>query len=127
MPRVRLTGVQGSRRLGTSTYRVSVTASITREQVLGFRMHAQQLDRDSGQLADTAILDIGMRDSGTDGALANRDVPITESTERQLATVSMVSATSGRAVSAATLADPGTVQTTIRVPSQSKLTGTTRG
>jgi Winged helix DNA-binding domain len=43
--------------------------SVTREQVLAFRVRAQQLDRDTGTLADTAVLDIGAQDTGTDGAL----------------------------------------------------------
>jgi hypothetical protein len=37
--------------------------------VLGFRVHAQQLDRDAGTPEDTAILDIGVQDTGPDGAL----------------------------------------------------------
>src|SRR3954471_8333563 len=41
---------------------------LTRRQVLGFRVRAQQLDRDSGTLADTAVLDLGVQDTGTDGA-----------------------------------------------------------
>jgi hypothetical protein len=42
---------------------------VTRRQVLGFRMRAQQLDRAGGSLADTAVLDIGVQDTGPDGAL----------------------------------------------------------
>ena len=52
--------------------------TLTREQVLSFRVHAQQLDRESGTVADTAVLDLGVQDSGTDGgpwALALRGVP----------------------------------------------------
>jgi len=45
-----------------------VTAAYTRAQVLGFRMGAQQLDRDGGDLADTTVLDIGVQDTGPDGA-----------------------------------------------------------
>lgn len=46
-----------------------MTSSLTREQVLAFRVRAQQLDRDSGgTLADTAVLDIGVQDTGPDGA-----------------------------------------------------------
>src|SRR3954467_4671930 len=41
---------------------------LTRRQVLGFRMRAQQLDRDSGTIDDTAGLDLGVQDTGTDGA-----------------------------------------------------------
>jgi hypothetical protein len=36
--------------------------------VLGLRVRAQQLDRGSGSLDDTAVLDIGVQDTGTDGA-----------------------------------------------------------
>ncbi len=53
--------------------------SYTREQVLGFRLRAQQLDRDKGTLADTAVLDIGVQDTGPDGAswaLALRGVDV---------------------------------------------------
>ncbi len=51
--------------------------TLTREQVLAFRVHAQQLDRASGTVADTAVLDLGVQDTGTDGgpwALALRGV-----------------------------------------------------
>jgi len=41
----------------------------TRAQVLGFRVRAQQLDRDAGTLDDTAVLDLGVQDTGPDGAL----------------------------------------------------------
>jgi hypothetical protein len=50
----------------------------TRRQVLGYRVRAQQLDRESGSVEDTAILDLGVQDTGTDGALwalALRGVP----------------------------------------------------
>src|SRR5688500_3278449 len=43
--------------------------SASRQQVLGFRVRAQQLDRDAGTLADTAVLDIGAQDTGPDGGL----------------------------------------------------------
>ncbi|WP_409332081.1 winged helix DNA-binding domain-containing protein [Trujillonella humicola] len=49
----------------------------TAAQVLGARVRAQQLDRDAGTVAGTAVLDIGVQDSGTDGgawALALRGV-----------------------------------------------------
>ena len=55
---------------------------LTREQVIGHRIAAQQLDRapSSGRpVTDAAILDLGVQDSGRDGAswaLANRGVPI---------------------------------------------------
>lgn len=43
---------------------------VTREQVLGFRVHAQQLDREGTRDASTVatVLDIGVQDSGPDGA-----------------------------------------------------------
>ncbi|MGY1815559.1 winged helix DNA-binding domain-containing protein [Blastococcus sp. SYSU D00820] len=40
--------------------------TVTREQVLGFRVRAQQLDRDTGTVADTAVLDLGAQDTGPD-------------------------------------------------------------
>ena len=45
-----------------------MVASVTRSQVLGFRVRAQQLDRDSTTLADVSVLDIGVQDTGPDGA-----------------------------------------------------------
>ncbi|SHN85652.1 Winged helix DNA-binding domain-containing protein [Geodermatophilus obscurus] len=51
--------------------------SATRRQVLSFRVHAQQLDREAGTLDDTAVLDLGVQDTGPDGgrwALALRGV-----------------------------------------------------
>ena len=42
---------------------------VTRRQVLDLRLRAQQLDRDAGTVADTAVLDIGVQDTGADGAL----------------------------------------------------------
>jgi hypothetical protein len=65
-----------------------VVRSATREQVLGFRVRAQQLDRESGSLGDTAVLDIGVQDTGTDGALwalAIRGAPAPETDELSLA------------------------------------------
>ena len=41
----------------------------TRRQVLGFRIRAQQLDRESGTVEDTAVLDLGVQDTGADGGL----------------------------------------------------------
>lgn len=41
---------------------------IDRRQVMSFRVQAQQLDRAEGALGDTAILDIGVQDTGPDGA-----------------------------------------------------------
>ena len=54
-----------------------MVASVTRSQVLGFRVRAQQLDRESTALADVDVLDIGVQDTGPDGArwaLATRGV-----------------------------------------------------
>jgi hypothetical protein len=42
----------------------AVGNTVTRREVLGFRVRAQQLDRDAGALDDTALLDIGAQDSG---------------------------------------------------------------
>ncbi|MEU8217761.1 winged helix DNA-binding domain-containing protein [Micromonospora taraxaci] len=53
---------------------------VDRRQVLNFRVHAQQLDRSAGTLADTAVLDIGVQNTGPDGArwaLAVRGVDVT--------------------------------------------------
>ena len=41
----------------------------TRRQVLGFRIRAQQLDRTSGSVEDTTVLDLGVQDTGADGGL----------------------------------------------------------
>ena len=55
---------------------------LTREQVIGHRIAAQQLDRDPvprRAATDAAVLDLGVQDSGRDGAswaLVNRGVPI---------------------------------------------------
>jgi hypothetical protein len=67
-----------------------MAASITRAQVLGFRVRAQQLDRGSGRLADTAVLDVGVQDSGPDGglwALAVRGVDCPALSGDELATL----------------------------------------
>ena len=56
-----------------------VAQSVTRREVLAFRVRAQQLDRPAGTLADTAVLDLGVQDTGTDGgpwALALRGVDV---------------------------------------------------
>jgi hypothetical protein len=42
--------------------------SVTRADVLAFRMRAHQLDRTAGTLADTAVLDLGVQDTGADAA-----------------------------------------------------------
>jgi hypothetical protein len=47
----------------------TVAVSVTRSQVLAFRARAQQLDRSTGGLDDTAVLDIGVQDTGPDGAM----------------------------------------------------------
>ncbi|TWH66109.1 hypothetical protein JD77_01059 [Micromonospora olivasterospora] len=52
---------------------------VDRRQVMSFRFRAQQLDRARGGLDDTAILDIGVQDTGPDGArwaLALRGVDV---------------------------------------------------
>jgi hypothetical protein len=54
-----------------------VTGPLSRAQVLDYRVHAQQLDRSDGDLADVAALDLGVQDTGPDGAgwaLVNRGV-----------------------------------------------------
>ena len=43
--------------------------AVTRRQALDLRLRAQQLDRAAGTVADTALLDIGVQDTGADGAL----------------------------------------------------------
>jgi hypothetical protein len=54
---------------------------LTRTQVLAHRVRVQQLDREHGTVGDTSVLDLGVQDTGGDGArwaLANRglrDVP----------------------------------------------------
>jgi hypothetical protein len=46
-----------------------VAIPVTRRQALDLRLRAQQLDREPASLADTAVLDIGVQDTGSDGAL----------------------------------------------------------
>ncbi|MFQ1000685.1 DNA glycosylase AlkZ-like family protein [Modestobacter sp. SSW1-42] len=41
---------------------------VTRADVLAFRVRAHQLDRTAGTLADTAVLDLGVQDTGADAA-----------------------------------------------------------
>jgi hypothetical protein len=56
-----------------------VPPQLTREEVLGSRVRAQQLDRTTGTLADTAVLDLGVQDTGADAgrwALALRGVDV---------------------------------------------------
>jgi hypothetical protein len=58
---------------------VSRMGEVDRRQVLGLRVRAQQLDRARGSLEDTAVLDLGVQDTGPDGglwALALRGVDV---------------------------------------------------
>jgi hypothetical protein len=58
-----------------------------RRQVMNFRVRAQQLHRARGTLADTAVLDLGVQDTGPDGgrwALALRGVDVTALTAEDL-------------------------------------------
>lgn len=67
-----------------------MAVSTTRSQVLAFRVRAQQLDRDAGTLAETAVLDIGMQDTGPDGGLwglAVRGVDVSAGFGDELVTV----------------------------------------
>lgn len=55
------------------------TRRVSRDEVLRFRIAAQQLHRDGGSLADTTLLDAGAQDTGPDGgrwALALRGVDV---------------------------------------------------
>ncbi|HEX6232833.1 MAG TPA: crosslink repair DNA glycosylase YcaQ family protein [Jiangellaceae bacterium] len=64
--------------------------SITREQVLQFRVRAQQLDRERLQAGEAAVLDFGVQDTGPDGgpwALAIRGVDVSGVPGDDLATV----------------------------------------
>ncbi len=64
--------------------------SVSRSQVLAFRVQAQELDRPPDSSADAAILDIGVQDSGPDGALwalAIRGVALGALDTTRLATV----------------------------------------
>jgi winged helix DNA-binding protein len=67
-----------------------VAVRATRAQVLAFRARAQQLDREHGTLAATAVLDLGVQDTGPDGgrwALAVRGVETADLTPDDLVTV----------------------------------------
>ena len=60
---------------------------VDRRRVMSFRVRAQQLDRARGSLARTAVLDIGVQDTGPDGArwaLALRGVDVTTTTDKDL-------------------------------------------
>ncbi|MGY1690268.1 winged helix DNA-binding domain-containing protein [Geodermatophilus sp. SYSU D01105] len=64
--------------------------AMSRRQVLDLRVSAQQLDRATGSLADTALLDLGVQDTGPDGglwALALRGVDVAGLPDDALATV----------------------------------------
>jgi Winged helix DNA-binding domain len=64
-----------------------MVVSVTRSQVLGFRVRAQQLDIDSTALADVDVLDIGVQDTGPDGALwalATRGIDVSAIAHREL-------------------------------------------
>lgn len=66
--------------MGSQSGRVSVS----RAQVLAYRVIAQQLHTGRQGLTEPAILDLGVQDTGTDGvgwALVNRGVPIAEALE----------------------------------------------
>jgi hypothetical protein len=57
-----------------------------RDEVMAFRIHAQQLNRPPRRRSptDAAIFDFGIQDTGRDGAswaLVNRGVPISSPTE----------------------------------------------
>nr|WTA70504.1 winged helix DNA-binding domain-containing protein [Micromonospora sp. NBC_00855] len=60
---------------------------VDRHQVMNFRVQAQQLDRNEGTLADTAVLDLGVQNTGPDGArwaLAVRGVDVTALSDTEL-------------------------------------------
>ncbi|MEU1587849.1 winged helix DNA-binding domain-containing protein [Micromonospora sp. NPDC005710] len=60
---------------------------VDRHQVMRFRVHAQQLGRAEGTLADTAVLDIGVQNTGPDGArwaLAVRGVDVAAVSDSEL-------------------------------------------
>lgn len=68
--------------------RMTTATALSAEQVRRHRVRVQQLDRRAGSLADTAVLDIGVQDTGTDGALwalALRGVDVTASSWPALA------------------------------------------
>ncbi len=57
----------------------TVTSKVSRVGVLRLRVRAQQLDRDTGTVAHTGLLDVGAQDTGPDGgrwALAIRGVDV---------------------------------------------------
>src|SRR5450759_381357 len=67
-----------------------MVASVTRSQVLSFRVRAQMLDLPAARLAEITVLDTGVQDSGPDGAkwaLANRGVDLSEMSDEELVRV----------------------------------------
>ncbi|SDM87667.1 Winged helix DNA-binding domain-containing protein [Geodermatophilus siccatus] len=46
-----------------------MAGTLSRRQVLDLRVHAQQIGRAAGDLAGTAVLDLGVQDTGPDGGL----------------------------------------------------------
>ncbi|MBM7806734.1 hypothetical protein JOD57_002571 [Geodermatophilus bullaregiensis] len=67
-----------------------MTRTASARDVLAYRVTTQQLDRDSGTVADTAVLDLGVQDTGTDGglwALALRGVDVGALDPAELTTV----------------------------------------
>jgi len=66
----------------------AASASVGRRNVIAFRWQAHQLDRGSGTLANTSMLDYGVQDTGPRGArwaLANRGVTTYHETDTFLA------------------------------------------
>lgn len=68
---------------------MTATRNVTRAQVLGHRVRAQQLDRGAGTgaLGDTDLLDFGVQDTGPDGgrwALTIRGVDVTRVADDEL-------------------------------------------
>jgi hypothetical protein len=64
--------------------------AVARSQVVGFRVRAQQLDQATNSLAHAGVLDLGVQDTGPDGAswaLAVRGVDPAATTHDGLATV----------------------------------------
>ncbi len=60
---------------------------VDRRHLLNYRVQVQQLGRTRGSLTNTAVLDIGVQDTGPDGArwaLAARGVDVTALTERDV-------------------------------------------
>jgi hypothetical protein len=48
---------------------MTAAVRVSREQLLAYRVQVQQLTRPSGSIGETAILDLGVQDTGPDGAL----------------------------------------------------------